>query len=59
MINLKLEKLKLKKIESRHVRIILFMKIVMTVTFVASYYLPPTHAMWVSALTNFIWLWEL
>lgn len=59
MINLKLEKLKLLKIEARHVRIMLFMKIALTISFFAINFLPPAHAAWVAGATNLIWLWEL
>lgn len=48
-----------KGVEKRHIRLLCFMKVVMTVTFLAIWFLPPHHAAWVSALTNTIWLWEL
>lgn len=59
MFNIAAFKKKCHKIEKRHVRIILFMKVCMTVSFLAAWFLPPHHAAWVSAAVNTIWLWEL
>lgn len=49
----------IKKFEKRHVKMVLCTKLCMTATFFAIYLLPPHHAAWVSALTNFIWLWAM
>lgn len=48
----------LSKFEATHVKTIVCTKIVLSASFIAVSYLPPSHAVAVGVVSNLVWLWK-